>query len=239
MTRSHAHDRRRLRRPRRRSTSSRHPGPRRRARSGDLLRDLAECKAQARRGPGDDPRGRRMTRAADDPQALAHYIAGSTRGDGADRGPARGGLPPLLRAPRQARPGQHAAGRPRRQAVPRPRHRLLRPAPGGLLRPPRGDRPLRPDPRDQAGHLRHLVDPPVDAAGRRRRGLPGPAQPAAPPPARPEPGRARPAARPAARRAAPAASHRDDPPHPHRDPADDLARRHARRRLAASACSRR
>ena len=179
----------------------RHPGAGARGRA-PAPPGAGRLQAEARRGPGQDPRATRCPEGADDPQALAQHIASFYAGRRPVRGPARGDLPPLLRAPGQAGPGQHAAGRPRRQAVPRPRRLLLRPPPGGILRAPRGDRPVRPDPRDQAGHLRDLVDPPVDAAGRRRRGLPGPAQPQAPPPARPEPGRGRPrrpaeAARPA------------------------------------------
>ncbi len=188
----------------------RHTGARR-AGGTPTLAGAGRVQAEARRCPGRHPRLRDAPGGRRPPgPGASHRLV--LLGKRTQRSEARGDLPSLFGTPGEAGPGQYAADRPRRQAVPRPRGVLLGPAPGGVLRAPRGHRPLRPDPRDQAGDLRDLVDSPGHAEGRRRRRVSRQAQPQAPPPARPEPGRSRQCGRlddPRARRSG--SQQRDDP----------------------------
>ena len=179
-------DLRRMGRPRRGDdpAAQRRRGAAAAPRPGDCKAKLAEALASIR--PADD-----VPDGGDDPQGLAQYIAEfyAKNGDG----PAEARLGAVFRRYADLR-GKLAMANMRLVAHVAKRFRdrgiaLLRPDAGGLLRPARSDRPLRPRPRDEAGDLRDLVDPPGDAAGRGVGGVPRPPEPAAPPPARAEPGR--------------------------------------------------
>ena len=141
-----------------------------RAKERELLEALADCKRKLAEALA-KVEGAEVPNGADDPQTLAQYIASFYAGDR----PAEARLGAVFRRYSELR-GKLALANMRLVAHVAKRFRdrgivLLRPAPGRLLRPPRGDRPLRPDPRDQAGDLRDLVDPPGDAARRRLRGV--------------------------------------------------------------------
>ena len=210
------------------------PGPRRGAGAPPGPRPSA---SEARRGARHGSPARRADAAGPTPRPWPTTSPGYRDGDG----PTEARLGAVFRRYSELR-GKLALANMRLVAHVAKRFRdrgdrLLRPAPGGVLRPARGDRPLRPDARDQAGHLRHLVDPPGDAAGRRRRA-----------PTRSGSARGTSASSPRTRRSsdrvgdgrpADGRVRRDDPADPHGDPADRLARRHARHRRRTSACSRR